>query len=126
MLSKELQDDPLGLFLIGESRISHVQLDTWLLSKSSIRAISESAAMRDGKPVSKGSFSRTLCQARENAHKAIYDVLILQYFGLIPSDMLERLAQIGNTLVMLRTGGVDYARLVEARNALERAMSSVG
>ena len=122
---KELQDDPLGLFLIRESRISHVQLDSWLLSKSGIRAISESASMRDDKPVSKGSFSRTLHQARENAHKAIYDVLLLQYLGLLPSDMLERLVEIGNTLVMLRTGEVGYERLVEARDVLERAMSSV-
>ena len=115
----------MGLFLIGKGRISRVQLDSWLLFKSGNRPVSRNAAMRDGRPVSKGSFSRTLYQGRENAQRAIYDVLLLQYFGLIPSDMLERLAQIGNTLVMLRTSEVGYGRLMEARNALELAMSSL-
>ena len=58
----------------------------------------EKAAMRLDKKVSRGSFNRTLRQARLNVIKAIYTVLLLGYVGVLKSPELEPYLELGSAL----------------------------
>ena len=125
LLSKIIRGDSLGLFLIDGAHISQAQLDSWLLTKADERSLSELAGMRDGKAVTKGSFSRTLYQARQNARRAICTILLLEYLDLLSPDVLVQIGEIGKTLGILRTTDGGRDRLGDAKIAIEQAIDSI-
>ena len=98
-----LRHDPLARILLENSHLSRIQFDTflidvlWLGSEDS----SSDSGFR-GKPqrrrVSKGSFNRSLRQARRNVVKSVYTIFLLSYFGLFDSPKLEPFIRLGNEM----------------------------
>jgi hypothetical protein len=98
-------DDPIVKIIAAGSHLTKTQLETLLIdifsdniSGKSLKC-DEKASMRLTKAkISRGAFSRTLRQAKENVIKSIYTVLLLGYLGVFESTTLDPYVEIGNQL----------------------------
>ena len=123
-------EDPLVKAMMRRCLLTGPQLETLLIDLFADEilgrrlGIEEKASLRLGKKVSRGSFNRTLRQARLNVIKAIYTVLLLGYLGVLASPELEPYVELGSALrrlsEALRRGGVDG----EAVSALKEEVIS--
>jgi len=98
-------NDPIAKILAKHSHLTTTQLETLLIDvlaenitgKSVI--YEEKARLRLTKAkLSRGSFNRTLKQAKDNVIKSIYTVLLLGYLGIFESTNLEPYIEIANKL----------------------------
>jgi hypothetical protein len=98
-------NDPIARILAKDSHLTKTQLETLLIDvlaeniagKSVI--FEEKARLRLTKAkISRGSFNRTLKQAKGNVIKSIYTVLLLGYLGIFESTTLEPYIEIANKL----------------------------
>jgi hypothetical protein len=98
-------NDPISKILANNSHLTTIQLETLLIDvlaenltgKSII--YEEKARLRLTKAkISRGSFNRTLRQAKDNVIKSIYTVLLLGYLGIFESTSLEPYIEIANKL----------------------------
>lgn len=100
-----LTSDPIIKILIKNSNITKIQMETLLIdvlsqniSGKTLR-YEEKAKLRLIKAgVSRGSFNRTLRQARKNVIQAIYTVFLLGYLGIFDSTNLAPYLEISNKL----------------------------
>jgi len=123
-------EDPLVKAMMRRCLLTGPQLETLLIDLFADEilgrrlGIEEKASLRLGKKVSRGSFNRTLRQARLNVIKAIYTVLLLGYLGVLASPELEPYVELGSALRRLSEalgrGGVDG----EAVSALKEEVIS--
>jgi hypothetical protein len=93
--------DPIAGILLKNSNITDTQYETliidYLTSIASDSVITfKNKALYRSKKVSRGSFSRTLSQARGNIISSIYTILLLAYIGIfetVPFDDYKDLAE---------------------------------
>lgn len=97
--------DPIVKILAKNSHLTKTQLETLLIDVLSENIAGKSlkydkkARLRLTKArISRGSFNRTLKQAKENVIKAIYTVLLLGYLGIFESTTLDPYLEIANKL----------------------------
>jgi hypothetical protein len=98
-------NDPVVKILSKNSQLTRTQLETLLIDilaeniagkqlnydeKASLRLIKAK--------LSRGSFNRTLKQAKENVIKSIYTVLLLGYLGVFEDTALDPYLEIANKL----------------------------
>jgi ABC-type microcin C transport system duplicated ATPase subunit YejF len=98
-------NDPVAQILAKNSHLTKTQLETLLIDILSENAAGKSlkydekARLRLTKAkISRGSFNRTLKQAKQNVIKAIYTVLLLGYLGIFENSTLNPYLEIGNKL----------------------------
>ncbi|MFQ5761879.1 MAG: hypothetical protein ACE5PO_02485 [Candidatus Bathyarchaeia archaeon] len=58
----------------------------------------DKAINRQKRPISRGSFNRSLKQARTNIIQSVYTVLLLEYLGLASPDSLAHYLELSNEL----------------------------
>ena len=97
--------DPIVEILLKNSQLTKTQLETLLIDilaeKISGKTIvyEDKAKMRLIKSgVSRGSFNRTLAQARDNTIKSIYTLILLGYLGILDTPNLEPYIKIANRI----------------------------
>jgi|TARA_B100001964_G_C14146912_1_gene560116 hypothetical protein len=100
MLKEILINDEIGEFLVEKINLTQTQLDTLLITllnddKSNLNKM---ISQRDNRKVSKGSFIRTLKQAKKNVESSLFTLIILEYFSIIEENQINNLIKIGNTL----------------------------
>ena len=61
--------------------------------------------VKDGSRVTKGSFLRTLKQARGNMKSSIYTIFLLGYLGIVDLDFVDGFTKILQMLAELRDAG---------------------
>ena len=98
-------NDPIVKILYKNSQLTKIQLETLLIDvlAENISAkqlnYDEKARLRLTKAkLSRGSFNRTLKQAKENTIKSIYTILLLGYLGVFESTTLDPYLEIANKL----------------------------
>ncbi len=98
-------DDPIVQILAKSSHLTQTQLETLLIDVLSDNIAGkplkydEKARLRLIKAkITRGSFNRTLGQAKENVVRAIYTVLLLGYLGIFESTTLDSYIEIANKL----------------------------
>ena len=93
--------DPIASILLKNSHITITQYETLVIeyltniASDTVIPFKDKALYR-GKKVSRGSFSRTLAQARGNIISSIYTILLLAYIGVfdtVPFDDYRNLAE---------------------------------
>lgn len=100
-------EDPIVQAMMRRCLLTRPQLETLLIDLFADEFLGrrlgaeEKASLRLGKKVSRGSFNRTLRQARLNIIKAIYTVLLLGYLGVLSSPELEPYVELGSALKRL-------------------------
>lgn len=98
-------NDPIIKILLKNSNLTEIQLETLLIDLLSEKIsgkdliYEEKANMRlkDSK-ISRGSFNRTLDQAKKNAVRSIYTLILLGYLGLFENTVLSQYIEIANKL----------------------------
>jgi len=100
-----LNRDPIFKILLKNSNLTKVQAETFLIDvlaeKISDKKIvyEDKAKLRLIKSgVSRGSFNRTLAQARRNIIKSIYTVILLGYLGIFEDSRLNPYIEISNKI----------------------------
>jgi len=100
-----LTSDPIAKILIKNSNLTKIQLETLLIDilaqniSGKTLKYEEKARLRLIKAgVSRGSFNRTLKQARKNVIQAIYTILLLGYLGVFESASLNPYLEISHKL----------------------------
>lgn len=123
-------EDPLVKAMMRRCLLTRPQLETLLIDLFAEDLIGrklgaeEKASLRLGKKVSRGSFNRTLKQARLNVIKAIYTVLLLGYIGVLGSTELEPYLELGSTLKRLSNALREGEMSEEAISALKEEVIS--
>ena len=97
--------DPIVKILLKNSQLTKTQLETLLIDllaeKISGKRIvyEDKAKMRLIKTgVSRGSFNRTLAQAKYNTIKSIYTLILLGYLGILDTPHLDPYIEISNRI----------------------------
>jgi len=93
--------DPIGVLLLKNSNLTTSQYEClvidYLVEYMTDTVLTyENKALLRSKKVSRGSFSRTLAQARGNIISSIYTILLLAYIGIFdtaPFDDYRNLAE---------------------------------
>jgi hypothetical protein len=98
-------NDPIAKIIAANSHLSPTQLETLLIdiltsnSSDTTLTYDEKASFRLIKSqISRGSFNRTLMQAKQNVTKSIYTVLLLGYLGVFDTTTLDPYLEIANKL----------------------------
>jgi hypothetical protein len=98
-------NDPIVKIVAQNSHLTKTQLETLLIDILSENIAGKSlkydekASLRLTKAkISRGSFNRTLMQAKENVTKSIYTVLLLGYLGVFETTTLDPYLEIANKL----------------------------
>ena len=98
-------NDPIVKILAKNSQLTKTQLETLLIDVLAENMAGkqlkydEKARLRLTKAkISRGSFNRTLKQAKDNVIKSIYTVLLLGYLGVFESTTLDPYLEIANKL----------------------------
>lgn len=97
--------DPIVNILLKNSNFTKIQLETLLIdilvANLSIKTFNtdDKAKLRLLKGgVSRGSFNRTLRQARKNVIQSIYTILLLGYLGIFENSSLDPFLEVANKL----------------------------
>ena len=105
---KSLVNDELFLFLIRNGNLSETQLDTLLsyfATKQEGGNLVSMVEKRDRGRVTKGSFLRSLDQARYNIRSSLLSLLLLGYLGLVTEENMQSFVRIVVMLTKLRKSG---------------------
>ncbi|WP_455368407.1 hypothetical protein [[Eubacterium] cellulosolvens] len=132
LLKKTLSDEILKI-LLSNSNITHKQFESLIINSFSGDIFDRGNISRerpklrtDRSILSRGSFDRTLSQARRNVRRAISTVLLLGYVGILESPELEPFLEVGNRIKAYteinRESGNDSVRL---RNNLSAELSAI-
>ncbi len=86
MIQKAFQD-PISELLLKNSALSRTQFETLVIDLSTDLLSDEKVSFYQktlfrGKKVSRGSFSRSLAQARKNVISSIFTIVLLSYIGV--------------------------------------------
>ena len=98
-------NDPIVKIIAASSHLTRTQLETLLIDVLAENMAGkplkydEKANLRLTKAtITRGSFNRTLKQAKENVTKSIYTVILLGYLGIFESTTLDPYLEIANKL----------------------------
>lgn len=122
-------NDPVVKILVKNSILTKIQLETLLIdilaaniSRKSLNT-EEKAKLRLLKVgVSRGSFNRTLRQARRNVIQSIYTVLLLGYLGVFEDTRLDPFLEVANKL---RTYMTAYRDIMKAEGIMDEHLRLV-
>jgi hypothetical protein len=102
---KRSLDAPMAKILARNSNLTKTQLETLLIDVLAENLASkqlkyeEKAKLRQTKAeISRGSFNRTLKQAKKNVIQSIYTILLLGYFGVLEDASLASYSEVANKL----------------------------
>ena len=92
--------DPITSLLLKNSNLTNIQFETLIIDFYTVnmddnRLTYDVKSLFRSKKVTRGSFSRTLSQARKNIISSIYTILLLEYIGIFdtaPFDEYKNLA----------------------------------
>lgn len=86
--------DPIAVILLKNSNLTKTQYESLIINYVTDYLTDkelnyQNKALLRSKKVSRGSFSRSLVQARANIISAIYTVLLLMYIGIFEADPFD-------------------------------------
>ncbi|MCK5626823.1 MAG: hypothetical protein V3V84_02745 [Candidatus Bathyarchaeia archaeon] len=104
-LLKKTFDDEILKILLNNSNITHKQFESLIINSFSEDLFDKGKLSRerpklrtDRNILSRGSFDRTLSQARRNVRRSISTLLLLGYVGILESPELEPFLEAGNRI----------------------------
>ena len=124
MIGELLAEDRLVRFLLEQSGVTEVQVDT-LLIHSNYRyrgdPLREMVVARDGKVVSKGSFGRSLKQGKRRFKMSFYCIILGYYLGLFDLDLVKSMVRICSTVGQLKGLKIGDERVGEVEELIDKA-----
>lgn len=109
-------DDPITKILIKTSNLTKIQLETLLIdilsenyADKSLNYDEKGRLRLTKAAVSRGSFNRTLRQAKRNITESIYTILLLGHLGIIQSTSLTPYLEVANKLQAYTNAYKDFS-----------------
>jgi hypothetical protein len=95
--------DPIAALLLKNSKLTKTQFESLLIDYITDNITDkdltyDNKALYRSKNVSRGSFSRTLSQGKNNIIESIYTILLLSYVGIFDSNPFEKYLMLGEKL----------------------------
>ena len=125
-------EDPITKILSKNSHLTKIQLETLLIDalvgNIALKHVKydEKARLRQTKAtISRGSFNRTLRQAKTNAIQSIYTVLLLGYLGILETTDLHPYLEVSNKLKKYTTTLANFTTRNEPTNEQIKMMDSL-
>jgi len=120
---KSIERDPILKILLENSHLTKIQLETFLIDilskynqENRIKSEEKTYFRIKGK-VSRGSFNRTLKQAKKNIIRSIYTILLLGYLKIADSTtLISRHLEVSNRLREYVEMQKELTENVEERN----------
>ena len=125
MLEKMIKNDEVGKFLVKRTSLTKSQLDTLLISLFNNKNLNYKTLQRDKGKVSKGSFIRTLKQAKNNVENSIYTLIILEYFSIIEENHIIDFIKISNVLKRISNNEPDNNNINNILNQVSLVISDI-
>ena len=104
-LIKKTFDDEILKILLSNSNITYTQFESLIINSFSGEIFHKGGLSKerpklrtDRDVLSRGSFDRTLSQARRNVRRSISTILLLGYVGILESPELEPFLEVGNRI----------------------------
>ena len=91
VLKEILTRDTLARFLFEQSGIPEAEFDVFLIEHRLRGNLIDKIAFKDTKPVTKGSYYRSLKQCRVRLKRALFSILLLSYLGMVDLALLNKL-----------------------------------
>jgi hypothetical protein len=98
-------NDPIAKIIASHSHLTKTQLETLLIdiltehiAGKSLKYDDKASLRLTKAKISRGSFNRTLKQAKDNVIKSIYTVILLGYLGVFETTTLDPYLEIANKL----------------------------
>ena len=131
-------NDPIAKILLRTSNLTKIQLETLLIDISAENYaekplnFEEKGKLRLTKvAVSRGSFNRTLAQAKKNVTEAMYTILLLGYLGIVQSislapfqEVAEKLQRYTDACKTIAGGTEDIALQMKTMNLIREEITS--
>ena len=111
--------DPLTDILLNNSNLTRIQFETLIIDmltdiiSENKLSFNEKTLFRSNK-VSRGSFSRSLSQARKNIISSIFTVVLLSYIGVFEEQPFDEYYVLAEKLK-------EYATMIESMNTLNKS-----
>ena len=110
--------DPIVRILLKHCNLTSTQYESLIidylsLNMSDIELTYNQKALLRSKRVSRGSYSRSLSQARSNVISSIYTILLLMYIGIYDSDPFFEYKNLSEKLS-------EYIELIENNDSSQR------
>jgi hypothetical protein len=122
-------EDPITKILMKTSNLTKIQLETLLIdilaenyTDKSLNYDEKGRLRLTKTAVSRGSFNRTLTQAKRNVTESIYTILLLGYLGIIQSTSLMPYLEAANKLQTYTTA---FKQLPEERKDLDSQLKMI-
>lgn len=122
-------NDPVVKILVKNSILTKIQLETLLIdilaeniSRKSLKTREKAKLRLLKEGISRGSFNRTLRQARRNVIQSIYTVLLLGYLGIFEDTRLDPFLEVANKL---RTYMTAYRDIMKAEGIVDEHLRLV-
>ena len=113
---KRSMEDPIVKILANNSNLTRTQLETLLIDvlaeNLTLKSLKydEKAKLRQTKAaISRGSFNRTLRQAKKNVIRSMYTILLLGYLGILEDTSLTPYLEVANKLKAYTTAYRDLS-----------------
>ncbi len=125
-------EDPISRILAKSSNLTKIQLETLLIDvlaeNIALKRLKyeEKANFRQTKAaISRGSFNRTLQQAKKNVVQSIYTILLLGYLGVLEDVSLTPYLEVANKLKAYREAYRDLADAPARTNERLKIMNTL-
>ena len=105
MIGDLIDDDKLLEIILGNSHFTKPQIDSLMLAfqyRIEGYSLNEIIKMRDSGPVSKGSYLRTLSQAKNNFRKSLNTLLLVIYLGVLDTNTISSFTDLSERLNSLK------------------------
>jgi len=120
---EDIRSDTIATFLLQKSNLTEVQLDT-ILASEEIGNLDFKRGLREKHKVSKGSFARTLKQARDNVEASIYTIFLLAYLDLVRPENIVQFSRNTRMLGELKSAKPQREDLLKVMEAMEEYTQS--
>jgi hypothetical protein len=115
---EDIRKDTIATFLLQKSNLTEVQLDT-ILASEEVGNLDFRRSLREKQKVSKGSFARTLKQARANIEASIYTIFLLSYLDLVRPEYVGQFIRNTRMLGELKSAKPLSEDLLKVMEAME-------
>src|SRR5271165_5125396 len=115
---EDIPSDTIATFLLQKSNLTEAQLDT-ILASEEVGNLDFKRGLREKQKVSKGSFARTLKQARGNVEASLYTIFLLSYLDLVRQENVGQFVRNARMLGELKSANPKSEDLLKVMEAME-------
>ena len=128
MLIDLIKDDELGIYLINNSNITKVQLDTILCNiygKNNNISLKKRILFKDNKIIKSSVFIRIKHQGKSNIKKSITTLLLLSYLNILDYGISEKIMEMIKVVINIKSSNIDNKNKKDVINLINKVLEDI-